>query len=72
MTQPSWDGRAGLECDEPALAVMAASPAPDAIPGFLVSDIERALMSVPDPEGTVVALEDGRIVGYRTPPHHDN
>jgi mycothiol synthase len=52
--------------------VMEASLATDAIPGFLRSDIERALIRiVPDPAGTVVALEDGRVVGYCTP-HHDD
>ena len=51
---------------------MEASLALDAIPGFIASDIERALVRiVPDPEGTVVALEDGRVVGYCTP-HHDD
>jgi mycothiol synthase len=51
--------------------IMEASLAVDAIPGFVRSDIERALVRVvPDPDGTVVALEDGRVVGYCTP-HHD-
>jgi mycothiol synthase len=59
--------------DEAGLrAVMEASLAADAIPGFTRSDIERAVVRiVPDPGGTVVALEDGRIVGYCTP-HHDD
>ncbi len=53
-------------------AVMEACLATDGIPGFGRSDIERALVRiVPDPEGTVVALEDGRIAGYATP-HHDD
>jgi len=53
-------------------SVMAASLATDAIPGFLASDIERAMVRiVPDPGGTVVALEDGVVVGYCTP-HHDD
>ncbi len=59
--------------DEAAIrAIMEASLAVDAIPGFAASDIERALVRlVPDPEGTVVALESGRIVGYCTP-HQDD
>lgn len=59
--------------DEAAVrAVMEASRAVDEIPGFIASDIERALVRiVPDPEGTVVATEDGRVVGYSTP-HHDD
>jgi mycothiol synthase len=53
-------------------AVMEASLAVDAIPGFLASDIERAMVRiVPDPTGTAVALEDGAVVGYCTP-HHDD
>ncbi len=53
-------------------SIMEASLALDAIPGFTASDIERGLVRiVPDPEGTVVSLEDGRIVGYCTP-HHDD
>ena len=53
-------------------AIMEASLAADAIPGFVRSDIERALVRVvPDPDGTVVAVEDGRVVGYCTP-HHDD
>ena len=52
--------------------IMEASLATDEIPGFVRSDIERALVRiVPDPEGTVVALEDERVVGYCTP-HHDD
>ena len=59
--------------DEPALrAIMEASLALDDVPGFAASDIERALVRiVPDPDGTVVALEAGRVVGYCTP-HHDD
>ncbi len=53
-------------------AVMEASLATDGIPGFVRSDIERAMVRiVPDPEGTVVALEDDRVVGYCTPNHDD-
>jgi mycothiol synthase len=53
-------------------SVMEASLATDSIPGFLASDIERAMVRiVPDPDGTVVALEDGDVVGYCTP-HHDD
>ena len=52
--------------------VMEACLATDRIPGYVRSDIERALVRiVPDPEGTVVAVEDGRVVGYCTP-HHDD
>jgi mycothiol synthase len=51
---------------------MEASLATDAIPGFTPSDIERAIVRiVPDPEGTLVAIEDGRVVGYCTPNHDD-
>ena len=53
-------------------AVMEASLATDEIPGFVASDIQRAMVRiVPDPEGTVVATEDDRVVGYCTP-HHDD
>ncbi len=46
---------------------MEASLAVDAIPGFVRSDIDRALLRIPpDPQGTVVAIEDGRVVGYCT------
>lgn len=52
--------------------VMEACLATDGIPGFVRSDIERALVRiVPDPDGTVVALDGGRVVGYCTP-HHDD
>ena len=59
--------------DESAVrAIMEASLAVDGIPGFVASDVERALVRiVPDPAGTVVAIEDGRVVGYCTP-HHDD
>jgi mycothiol synthase len=53
-------------------AVMEASLEADAIPGFTRSDIQRAMVRIePDPEGTVVAIEEGRVVGYCTP-HHDD
>ena len=53
-------------------AVQMASLATDAIPGFLASDIERSMIRiVADPSGTVVAVEDGAVVGYCTP-HHDD
>ncbi|HYH92363.1 MAG TPA: GNAT family N-acetyltransferase [Candidatus Saccharimonadales bacterium] len=53
-------------------AVMLASLGTDEIPGFLASDVERALVRVvPDPGGTVVALEEGLVVGYCTPNHDD-
>jgi mycothiol synthase len=52
--------------------VMEASYEVDHFPGFSRSDIERSLVRlVPDPEGTVVALEDERVVGYCTPVHDD-
>ena len=59
--------------DEAAIrSIMEASLALDAIPGFTATDIERGLVRiVPDPEGTVVALENDRVVGYCTP-HHDD
>lgn len=53
-------------------AVMEASLATDSIPGFVRSDIDRAIVRiVPDPSGTIVALEEGGVVGYCTP-HHDD
>jgi mycothiol synthase len=59
--------------DAPAVrAIMVASLETDAIPGFVASDIDRALVRmVPDPEGTVVAVEGGAVVGYCTP-HFDD
>ena len=52
--------------------VMLACLETDHIPGFVRSDVERALVRiVPDPEGTVVAVERDRVVGYCTP-HHDD
>lgn len=52
--------------------MMVASLAVDAIPGFTRSDIERAIVRiVPDPSGTIVAVEDDVVVGYCTP-HHDD
>jgi mycothiol synthase len=51
---------------------MEASFETDRFPGVTRFDIERALTRlVPDPDGTVVAVEDGRIVGYCTPVHDD-
>jgi mycothiol synthase len=48
--------------------VLSASLARDGIPGFTAADITRQLeRMVPDPEGTLVAIEDGRIVGVCTP-----
>lgn len=53
-------------------AVMEACLATDRIPGFVASDIDRALLRIRAvPDGTVVALEDGRPVGYCTPDHDD-
>jgi mycothiol synthase len=59
--------------DLPAVReIMEGSLELDSIPGFVPSDIHRALVRVPgDPGGTVVALEDDRVVGYCTP-HHDD
>jgi mycothiol synthase len=52
--------------------VMEASLAVDRIPGFLASDVERAMIRIePDHEGTAVAVEDGVVVGYVTPNHDD-
>ena len=52
--------------------IQEASLATDAIPGFVPDDIERAMLRiVADPGGTVVATEDGVVVGYATP-HHDD
>lgn len=52
--------------------VMEASLAVDEIPGFLANDVERAMIRIePDPGGTVVAVEDGVVVGYCTPNHDD-
>lgn len=48
--------------------IMEASLAGDAIPGYTTSDINRALARLPaDPNGTAVALEGDRVVGYVTP-----
>jgi mycothiol synthase len=56
----------------PIRAIMEASLREDSIPGFVASDIERALIRLPaDPGGTVVALDDGAVVGYCTPRHDD-
>lgn len=53
-------------------AIQAACLATDAIPGFVESDIERAMIRVvADPGGTVVAAEDDAVVGYCTPDHDD-
>jgi mycothiol synthase len=52
--------------------VMEASLATDGIPGFQASDIDRSITRIPiDPEGTVVAVEDGEIAGYCIPRHDD-
>jgi mycothiol synthase len=62
------------EEDAPAVrAIMEASLANDAIPGFIRADIDRALVRmVPDPGGTLVAVDDdGVIVGYCTPRNDD-
>jgi mycothiol synthase len=52
--------------------VMEASFEVDHFPGFTRFDIDRALLRlVPDPDGTVVAVEEGRVVGYCTPVRDD-
>jgi mycothiol synthase len=52
--------------------VQEACLATDGIPGFERSDIDRAMVRIePDLEGTVVVIEDGRLVGYCTPNHDD-
>lgn len=49
-------------------AVLTASLQHDHIPGFTATDITRQLeRMVPEPVGTLVATEDGRIVGVCTP-----
>ena len=59
--------------DEGAIrAIMETSLIVDALPGFEQADIERALVRLgPDPIGTIVALEAGRVVGYCSPSRHD-
>jgi mycothiol synthase len=48
--------------------VLLASLAQDGIPGFTAYDVERHLERIPPaPGGTLVALEDGRVVGLCTP-----
>lgn len=52
--------------------VMEACLVTDGIPGFVRADVDRALVRIePDLEGTAVALEDERVVGYCTPNHDD-
>ena len=69
----STEVRAARVEDLPAIrAIMDASLEVDRIPGFLPSDVERMIVRIePEPEGTVVALEDGIVVGYCTPNHDD-
>ncbi len=56
------DDRSGIR------AILTASLELDAMPGFTANDIERRLERiVPDPDGTLVAMEEGRIVGVCTP-----
>lgn len=58
------------EDTEGVRAVMSASLEVDAIPGFTNADIERALVRmIPAPDATLVALDDGRVVGVCTPSH---
>lgn len=59
--------------DEPAiLAVIDASLPVDRFPGVSRQDLVHAVDRLAgDPEGTVVALEGDRIVGYCTPRHDD-
>jgi mycothiol synthase len=52
--------------------VMEASLATDAIPGYTAADIDRSVSRLPaDPDGALVAVEDGRVVGYCIPRHDD-
>ena len=52
--------------------VMEASLATDTIPGYTTADIERSVSRLPaDPNGALVAIEDGRVVGYCIPRHDD-
>jgi mycothiol synthase len=61
-----------LEDEARVRVVMEASLAGDRIPGFMSADIDRALTRiVPDPGGTIVAVEDGRVVGYCALRHDD-
>jgi mycothiol synthase len=55
--------------DLPAIrAIMEASLQSDRIPGLSQSEIERRLVRLPaEADGTVVALEDGHVVGYCAP-----
>ena len=59
--------------DEPRLReVMEASLRLDGIPGFEPADIDRSLSRVPaDPDGCLIAEQNGRIVGYCIPRHDD-
>lgn len=59
--------------DAPAIrAVMEASLAVDRLPGFNRAEIDRAIRRlIPALDGTIVAVEDGRVVGYCTP-HNDD
>ncbi|HEY7525127.1 MAG TPA: GNAT family N-acetyltransferase [Candidatus Limnocylindrales bacterium] len=70
-----------LENDDlPAVrTIMDASRMVDAIPGFVASEVDRALLRISaDPGGTLLAIDDGSVVGYCTPlrddltihPHH--
>ena len=53
-------------------SVMEASLATDGIPGFTAADIDRSVSRLPaDPEGVLVAVDDGRVVGYCIPRHDD-
>jgi mycothiol synthase len=53
-------------------SVLHASLERDGIPGFTVHDIGRQLERMPaDPTGTLVALDDGRVVGVCTPRFDD-
>ncbi|HEY7523735.1 MAG TPA: GNAT family N-acetyltransferase [Candidatus Limnocylindrales bacterium] len=63
-----------LETDDLAAVrgIMDASRRVDAIPGFVASEVDRALLRISaDPHGTLLAIDDGRVVGYCTPLRDD-
>lgn len=70
---PSRTVRTFRPGDEPAIRrVLERSLATQPVPGYTRGDMERAIARLPaDPDGTVVALENGEVVGYCTPRNHD-
>lgn len=53
-------------------AIMEAALPVDRMPGHTAADIDRAIARLPiDPDGTAVALEGDRVVGYCTPRSDD-